>query len=43
VLFAGGKPLIAWTVEAALAASVVDRVVLSSDHDEIISAASAAG
>lgn len=43
VLLAAGKPLIAWTVEAALAASVVDRVVLSSDDDEIISAASAAG
>ncbi|WP_341714984.1 acylneuraminate cytidylyltransferase family protein [Limnobacter sp.] len=43
VLLAAGKPLIAWTVEAALAASVVNRVVLSSDDDEIISAASAAG
>lgn len=43
VLTAAGKPLIAWTVEAALAAKVVNRVVLSSDDDEIMMAASAAG
>ncbi len=30
-----GKPLIAWTIEAALAAASVDRVVVSTDHAEI--------
>lgn len=31
-----GKPLIAWTIETALACSSVDRVVLSSDDEEIM-------
>jgi N-acylneuraminate cytidylyltransferase len=43
VLLAGGKPLIAWTVKAALESQFVDRVVLSSDDDEIMVAAEAAG
>lgn len=43
VLLAGGKPLVAWTVQAALKAESVNRVVLSSDDDEIMAAASAAG
>lgn len=43
VLLAGGKPLVAWTVEAALSAESVDRVVLSSDDDEIMAAARVAG
>lgn len=43
VLCAGGKPLIAWTVEAALGASSVDSVVLSTDDEEITAAAIAAG
>lgn len=43
LLLAGGKPLVAWTVEAALAAKSVSRVVLSSDDDEIMIAAKAAG
>ena len=30
-----GKPLIAWTIEAALAAREVDRVVVSTDDEEI--------
>lgn len=30
-----GKPLIAWTIEAALKASCVGRVVVSTDDDEI--------
>jgi CMP-N-acetylneuraminic acid synthetase len=30
-----GKPLLAWTVEAALAARHLDRVVLSTDDDEL--------
>lgn len=36
---AGGKPLIAWTIEAAKAASTIDAVVLSSDDPEIIETA----
>ncbi len=32
-----GKPLIAWTIEAALGAHQIDRVIVSSDDDEIIS------
>lgn len=34
----GGKPLIAWTIEAALE-SRLDRVVVSSDDDEIVAIA----
>lgn len=30
-----GRPLIAWTIEATLAASTVERVVVSTDDDEI--------
>jgi len=37
-----GKPLIAWTVEAALA-SALDRVVVSTDDEEIAEVARAAG
>jgi N-acylneuraminate cytidylyltransferase len=43
VLLAGGKPLVAWTVYAALASKSVNRVVLSSDDDEIMTAAKVAG
>lgn len=43
VLLAGGKPLIAWTVGAAISADCVERVVLSSDDDEIMAAAKDAG
>jgi len=43
VLTAAGKPLIAWTVDAALTASSVSHVVLSTDDDEIMNAAAAAG
>ncbi|MDE2495183.1 MAG: acylneuraminate cytidylyltransferase family protein [Alphaproteobacteria bacterium] len=35
----GGKPLIAWTIEAAKGSKHIDRLVLSSDDDAIISAA----
>lgn len=31
----GGKPLIAWSIEQALAAESVDRVLVSTDDDEI--------
>jgi CMP-N-acetylneuraminic acid synthetase len=30
-----GKPLLAWTIEAALGASSIDRVVVATDDDEI--------
>lgn len=43
VLPAAGKPLIAWTVKAALASKYLDRVILSSDDDEIMAAAEQAG
>lgn len=43
LLLAGGKPLVAWTVEAALGSKSVTRVVLSSDDDEIMAAATSAG
>ena len=35
----GGKPLLAWTVDAAQAASELTRVVVSTDDDEIAAAA----
>ncbi len=31
----GGKPLIAWTIEAALNARLIDRVVISTDGEDI--------
>jgi CMP-N,N'-diacetyllegionaminic acid synthase len=43
VLPLAGKPLIAWSIEAALKSKYVDRIVVSSDNDEIIAAARAAG
>ena len=39
----GGKPMIAWTVEAGLASETIDRLVLSTDDDAIMDAARAAG
>jgi CMP-N,N'-diacetyllegionaminic acid synthase len=38
-----GKPMIAYTIEAARAARTLDRTILSSDDAEIIAAARAAG
>ena len=35
----GGRPLLAWTVDAALGATELTRVVVSTDDDEIASAA----
>jgi CMP-N,N'-diacetyllegionaminic acid synthase len=35
----GGKPLIAWTIEAARKSAYLDRLVLSSDADEIMNCA----
>ena len=43
ILPAGGKPLLAWSIEAARGAASVDRVVLSSDDDRIIEVARACG
>lgn len=31
----GGKPLVAWIIEAARAARALSRVIMSTDHDEI--------
>lgn len=39
VLDLAGKPLIAWTIEAALDAEYIDDLILSSDDDEIMSVA----
>lgn len=39
----GGRPLIAWTVAAALSAKTVDHVILSSDDEAIMDAARDAG
>ncbi len=39
----GGKPLIAWCIEALLAAECLDRVIVSTDHDGIAAAAREAG
>ena len=39
----GGKPLIAWAIEAARAVERVSRVVVSTDSDDIAAAARAAG
>jgi CMP-N,N'-diacetyllegionaminic acid synthase len=39
----GGRPLIAWTIEAARAACSVDRVVVSTDSSEIASVARGLG
>jgi CMP-N-acetylneuraminic acid synthetase len=34
----GGKPLLAWTAEAALTSGVLDRVILSTDDEKIAEA-----
>lgn len=39
VLPCGGKPLIAWSIEAALSSSIIDHAVVSSDDDEILEVA----
>lgn len=35
----GGKPLLVWTIEAARKSRYIDRVILSSDDEEIIAVA----
>lgn len=39
VLPCGGKPLIAWSIEAASASKLVDRAIVSSDDAEILATA----
>ena len=39
VLDLGGKPLIAWSIEAGLNSKYIDNVVVSSDDDEILNIA----
>jgi CMP-N,N'-diacetyllegionaminic acid synthase len=39
----GGKPLMAWTIEAALKSTSVDAVLVSSDDDEILEVAASLG
>jgi len=39
----GGKPLIQWTIEAALSSNQLDNVILSSEDDEIIKLAKKIG
>lgn len=37
VLDLAGKPLIAWTIEAGLKSKYIDKVIVTSDDDEILS------
>lgn len=39
----GGRPLLAWSVEAALSSALFDRVIVSTDDPDIADAARAAG
>ena len=39
----GGKPLLAWPVECALATPEIDRVIVSTDDDRIAAAAAGLG
>ena len=43
ILHLAGKPLIAWAIEAARHCSVIDRVIVSTDDDEIAGIAAACG
>lgn len=43
VLPIAGKPCVRWTIDAACAAETIDRVIVSSDDDEILSIAEDAG
>lgn len=36
ILKLGGKPLIAWSIEAGLKSKYIDKVIVSSDDDEIL-------
>ena len=39
----GGKPLILWTIESALASRKIDRIILSTDDEEIVEVCSETG
>ena len=39
----GGKPLIAYTIEAAVAATTLDRLIVSTDDEEIAKVAQSYG
>lgn len=39
IVLLAGKPLIAWTIEAALKSKYIDKVAVSSDDDEILKVA----
>lgn len=43
ILPLGGKPLIAWTIEAALGSRFISECIVSTDNEEIASVARAAG
>ncbi len=43
IRYIGGKPLIAWTIEEAKKSRYIDRLILSSDDDEIIEVTKAWG
>lgn len=43
VMEIGGKPLIAWSIQHALDSARIDRVVVSTDDEEIASVATASG
>lgn len=43
VLPLGGKPLIAWTIEQAIASMYLDKVIVTTDDEEIASVASTYG
>lgn len=43
ILDFGGKPMLAWTIEAALHSDVFDRVLVSTDDEEIAAVARAHG
>ena len=35
----GGKPLVAWTIEASLKSGLIDRTIVTTDSEEIASIA----
>lgn len=39
----GGRPLLAWPIEAAIRSGVFERIIVSTDHEAIAEAARAAG
>lgn len=43
ILDLGGKPLIAWTIEAGLKSNYIDKVIVTSDDDEILNIATKFG